>query len=308
MERRETSGNNKGVIELPGTWDARRAVRVLPPADEAADALRIWSGQEDTTLDLCGLDASGVDLTGVDVAMGLFIESRLEDAVLADTDLYRADLGYAVLDRADLSRSCLVKAVLDYASLQAAVLADTNLGSAELYKTDARGACLRGACLHGALLLDTRLEGADLTGASVQGTSFKVRLDERTLVAGLTGSVYGPAYVMDNGARRELAGRELERWLQQRGATVQVLNPAPNTTTYYAKISEGYPRSHPQGIVRRSTADGLTSDHAFTRNLRWEPTEYLRLYELGHNDTDHVEISEAEAAAFITRFTKNPPP
>ncbi|MFE6157423.1 pentapeptide repeat-containing protein [Streptomyces sp. NPDC056486] len=258
-------------------------------------------------MDLCGLDASGVDLTGVDVAMGLFIETRLEGAVLADTDLYRADLGYAVLERADLSRACLAKAVLDYASLQAAMLADANLGRADLYKTDARGACFRGASLRGALLLDARLEGADLTGASVQETSFKAHLDEHTLVDGLTGSVYGPAYITADGAPRELAGRDLEQWLQQRGATVQVLNAPSATTTYYAKISEGYPRSHPQGIVRRSTADGLTSDHAFTRNLRWEPTEYLRLYELGHNDTDHVEISEAEAAAFITRLTKNPP-
>ncbi|MFC8125760.1 pentapeptide repeat-containing protein [Streptomyces sp. NPDC057302] len=284
-------------------------MRVLPPDSAAADELRAWSGQEDTTLDLCGLIASGADLTGADLAIGLFIETRLEDAVLTSTDLYRADLRNAALDRADLSRACLVKAVLDRASLRGAVLSEANLGSADLFETDARGASFRSARLDGAVLLGARLEGADLTGASVQRTSFKVLLDEHTVVEGLTGSVYGPAHVMANGARQEMAGRELERWLHQRGATVQVLNASPDTTTYYARVSDDYPRSSPAGIVRRSTADGgITSDHAYTRNLRWEPTEYLRLYELGHNDTDHVEISAAEADAFIARLTKDPPP
>ncbi|WP_405613834.1 hypothetical protein [Streptomyces sp. NBC_00076] len=76
---------------------------------------------------------------------------------------------------------------------------------------------------------------------------------------------------------------------------------AAGRITYYAKISDGHPRSNPRGIVRRRLVgrEGTTHDEAFTRNLRWEPTEYLRLYELGHNDVDHVEISEREAAAFI---------
>ncbi|MFD5518150.1 hypothetical protein [Streptomyces sp. NPDC127066] len=43
----------------------------------------------------------------------------------------------------------------------------------------------------------------------------------------------------------------------------------------------------------------MAHDEAFTRNLRWEPTEYLRLYELGHNEVDRVEITDAEASAFI---------
>ncbi|MFI6933131.1 hypothetical protein [Streptomyces sp. NPDC050287] len=74
---------------------------------------------------------------------------------------------------------------------------------------------------------------------------------------------------------------------------------AEGEITYYAKISDGYPRSNPRGIVRRRIDEGQTHDEAFTRNLRWEPTEYLRLYELGHNEVDHVEISAVEAARFI---------
>ncbi|WP_255311947.1 hypothetical protein [Streptomyces sp. PTY087I2] len=74
--------------------------------------------------------------------------------------------------------------------------------------------------------------------------------------------------------------------------------------TYFAKISEGNPRHSPRGIVRRRVDDDQTHDEAFTRNLRWEPTEYLRLYDLGHNDIDHVRITEIEAAAFIESLTE----
>ncbi|NYV76585.1 hypothetical protein [Streptomyces sp. UH6] len=74
---------------------------------------------------------------------------------------------------------------------------------------------------------------------------------------------------------------------------------AEGDITYYAKVSEGYPRSTPRGIVRRRVDEERTYDEAFTRNLRWESTEYLRRYELGHNDVDHVEISTVEAARFI---------
>ncbi|MGW8982069.1 hypothetical protein ACWGQ9_05370 [Streptomyces parvus] len=74
--------------------------------------------------------------------------------------------------------------------------------------------------------------------------------------------------------------------------------------TYFAKISEGYPRHSPRGIVRRRVDGDQTHDEAFTRNLRWEPTEYLRLYDLGHNDIDHVRITEIEAGGFIESLTE----
>ncbi|WP_234307692.1 MULTISPECIES: hypothetical protein [unclassified Streptomyces] len=91
-------------------------------------------------------------------------------------------------------------------------------------------------------------------------------------------------------------------------STPPLLTLAPSTLdaldgegalTYYAKIDEGHPRERPRGLVRRRTDDDETFDEAFTRNLRWEPTEYLRLYDLGHNEIDHVEITAAEAARFI---------
>jgi hypothetical protein len=74
--------------------------------------------------------------------------------------------------------------------------------------------------------------------------------------------------------------------------------------TYYAVIDETHPRATPLGVVRRAASDGAVRDEAFTRNLRWEPTEYLRRYELGHNDDDHVEITAAEADAFVERLVR----
>jgi hypothetical protein len=73
-------------------------------------------------------------------------------------------------------------------------------------------------------------------------------------------------------------------------------------TTYYAKTRPGYPRSAPAGIVRRSGTGVTAVDEAFTRNLRWEPTEFLRRAALGlddtDTDTDTVEITEADAVDF----------
>ncbi|WP_237305344.1 hypothetical protein [Streptomyces sp. SAT1] len=98
-----------------------------------------------------------------------------------------------------------------------------------------------------------------------------------------------------------------ESFLTLEASTLDALDQdATGRITYYAKVGDGYSRTAPLGIVRRRKVgrEGATHDEAFTRNLRWEPTEYMRRYELGENDVDHVEISEREAAAFIESVTK----
>ncbi|MFD4482885.1 pentapeptide repeat-containing protein [Streptomyces sp. NPDC058471] len=288
--------------------DARRIHR-LPVDRKAAAALSAWAAATDeSTLDATYLDLSGADLSGTDLGLALFCPSVARGIRLREADLYRANLGWADMEGADLTRAVLVKAELTETILRAADLTGANLGSAELYDVDARGACFRAARLNGASLLgNTRLEGADLTDVSVADTSFQATLDDETGVAGMSGTVFGPACInAPDGTRRELAGLALELWLTERGAAVQVLNSPVGTTTYYARIDDEFPRSHPSGVVRRRRAGRLVRDEAFTRNLRWEPTEYLRRYELGHNDTDHVEISQAEADAFVRRLLSRP--
>ncbi|MFF8870883.1 pentapeptide repeat-containing protein [Streptomyces massasporeus] len=254
-------------------------------------------------MDVSALDLSQADLSAANLAMALMSQTVLRSAKLVGADLYRAHLEGAVLDEADLTDASLVKAELDEASLRGTTLDDADLGSASLWAVDARSARLRAAKLHGTSLIDVQLEGADLTDASVRETSVKAVLDEHTVVQGLTGTLFGPATIGRAGVRREIDGLELERWLNSRGARVRVLTPRSVAITYYAKFTEGYSRSNPQGIVRRRMVNGVAHDEAFTRNLRWEPTEYLRLYQLGHNEVDHAEISEAEAVAFIEDVT-----
>lgn len=96
------------------------------------------------------------------------------------------------------------------------------------------------------------------------------------------------------------SNRNATPYLSLAHTTLDALD-AKGRITYYAEVSEGCSRSNPRGIVRRRLVgrDDETFDEVFSPNLRWEPTEYLRRYELGHNEVAHVEISEAEAAAFI---------
>lgn len=82
-------------------------------------------------------------------------------------------------------------------------------------------------------------------------------------------------------------------------------SPPPDTVTYYAKISETSPRSNPKGLLRRCRVDGRLVDERFVRTLEWETTDFFQLQRLGHNDDDYVEISKAEADAFIQKVREH---
>ncbi|MGW6270302.1 pentapeptide repeat-containing protein [Streptomyces sp. NPDC055060] len=277
----------------------------MPADPAAAAALQAWRDATDdqTTLDASRLDLSEVDLSGADLALATLFDTNLAGAKLVGADLYRAQSADTVLDGADLTEASLVKVDFRDTSVRAANLKRADLGSAELWKVDAQSACLRDATLDGASFVKVSLQGADLTGASVQSTTLDVVFDDRTIVVDLTGTVRGPARIAEGESVRELAGLEPELWLSDRGASVEVLNSPPGSVTYYARIDDEFPRERPAGIVRRRRAGQTFHDEAFTRNLRWEPTEYLRLYDLGHTDSDHAEISEEEVNQFISRIT-----
>ncbi|MFI5530822.1 pentapeptide repeat-containing protein [Kitasatospora sp. NPDC051853] len=144
---------------------------------------------------------------------------------LRGADLYREWLEEEDFAGADLSGACLVRAELDGAVLRGARLDGADLTGASLYGVDASGASFRGARMLGAGLLRTDLRGADLSGAVVEDNSFKVVLDEATVVEGLTGTVFGPAVLVRDGEQVELGGSELERWIAERGGQVRVIPP-----------------------------------------------------------------------------------
>lgn len=73
--------------------------------------------------------------------------------------------------------------------------------------------------------------------------------------------------------------------------------------SYYARLTAGRTRENPSGIIRRRKDVNGFVDEAFTKNLRWEPTDYFDRVRLGHNDDDHVAITESEAQRFVDRIT-----
>lgn len=73
--------------------------------------------------------------------------------------------------------------------------------------------------------------------------------------------------------------------------------------TYYGSLAAGRTRDRPAGVYRRKVVDGHAVDEAFTRNLRWEPTTALHERDLGYNEVDYVEITRAEADAFVQRVS-----
>lgn len=78
------------------------------------------------------------------------------------------------------------------------------------------------------------------------------------------------------------------------------------TTTYYGILAGGRQPDNPSGVLRRRVVDDEPPvDEVFSRNLRWEPSDFLfRYHMLGHNDTDYVEITKEQADAFVERVTR----
>ncbi|GLX18840.1 pentapeptide repeat-containing protein [Streptomyces lavendulae] len=232
----DDAGQELGSDPATAPWYRLRRPAVLPwrvllPADpEAADWLWKWveegaEGKPGGT-DMTDLDLGGADLTGADFSSSLFIGTGLAGARLVGTCFHRTWMQRADLSGADATGACFVRAGLDEADLRGTVLDGADLVRAELYGADARGASLRGARILGADLHHTDLRGADLSGAVLRENGFKVTLDDTTRVAGLTGTVFGPAeHVASDGTRTALAGTALEDWIRARGGDVRVIAP-----------------------------------------------------------------------------------
>mgnify|MGYP007039430892 CR=1 FL=1 len=80
-----------------------------------------------------------------------------------------------------------------------------------------------------------------------------------------------------------------------------VADPGSSQFAYFGSLPPGRTRERPAGVFRRAVVDGQPVDEAFTRNLRWETTSALRERDLGYNEMDYIEITEAEVDAFVQR-------
>lgn len=71
--------------------------------------------------------------------------------------------------------------------------------------------------------------------------------------------------------------------------------------TYYALLDDDGTVS---GILRRTEDGPVFTDETFRRDLTWQPSEFLRKYHLGHNDSDYREITAEEAMKKVDEWTR----
>lgn len=197
----------------------------FPTDPEATRQLQEWLDEEGYSLFGVERDFRGADLSGGDFTKAWFTQAVLAGVRLTGAIFYRADLQWADLTGADLTGADLVRANLDEAVLRSARLDGADMVNSSLQEVDASGASFRGTRIMGASLLGVDMRGADLTDAVLFQNTFKVTVDDSTVVRGLTGTVFGPITVFGGESSRQLAGAELEAWIAERGGQVQVIPP-----------------------------------------------------------------------------------
>lgn len=213
-----------GEIVSSGTRKNWKPI-VLPTDPEATRQLQEWLASGEYNLNGMERDFRGADLSGGDFSNAWFTDAILVGVRLVGTSFYRADLQSADLTGADLTGADLVRANLDEAVLRSARLDGTDMVRASLCDVDASGASFRRTRFLGASLIDTDMRGADLTDAVLDENFFEIKVDDATVVRGLTGTVFGPITVFSGESSRELAGAELEAWIGARDGQVRVIPP-----------------------------------------------------------------------------------
>ncbi|WP_230211010.1 pentapeptide repeat-containing protein [Streptomyces kaniharaensis] len=165
--------------------------KTLPADPEATRQLQEWLAEEGYSLFGVECDFQGADLSGGDFSSSWFTQAVLAGVRLVGAIFYRADLQSADLTDADLTGADLVRANLDGAVLRSARLDGANMIKASLQGVDASGASFRGTQIMGASLSGVDMRGADLTDAVLFQNTFKISVDDTTVVRGLTGSERG---------------------------------------------------------------------------------------------------------------------
>ncbi|MFG2564803.1 pentapeptide repeat-containing protein [Streptomyces sp. NPDC048567] len=213
------------MTETPSSESAPWQPVAFPADPAAARQLREWLDDTSYALYGVGHDFRGAGLTNGDFSGAWLIDAVLTDVEFDSASFYRADLTGADLTGANLVGADLVRAKLDRAVLRSARLDGADMVKASLHDVDASGASLRGTRIMGASLYDVNLRGADLTDAVLFQNTFKVTVDDTTVVRGLTGTAFGPVTVVSDEGPRQVGGADLEAWFAARGVDVQVISP-----------------------------------------------------------------------------------
>jgi uncharacterized protein YjbI with pentapeptide repeats len=185
-----------GVTFTLDTRIATRQERAENSRAELQEALenirfvRERSGDPASIKPFGAIQLSGANLSGLDLGCetrpatncATFENAKMQDVILARTNLKNADLAGADLTRADLSSVDFTNAYLGDVLLTEANLANGNLTNANLTEANLTEANLTGADLTDAYFLDAiltaanltyaNLTGADLTGADLTGACF----------------------------------------------------------------------------------------------------------------------------------------
>ena len=69
--------------------------------------------------------------------------------------------------------------------------------------------------------------------------------------------------------------------------------------TYYALINNS---GKAGGLLRRSREGLCLKDESLRADFTRQPSEFLEKYELGHNDSDYIEITDVEARSLIEEW------
>ncbi|MFC8533269.1 pentapeptide repeat-containing protein [Streptomyces sp. NPDC057249] len=205
----------------PRTWKPA----AFPADPEATHQLQEWLAEDGYSLFGVEKDFRGADLSGGDFTQAWFTQADLTGVRFTGASFYRADLQSADLTGADLTDADLVRANLNEAVLRSARLDGADMVKASLQNVDASQASFRGTRIMAASLFGVDLRGADLTDAVLTHNTFKVTVDDTTVVRGLTGTVFGPITVISGDASVEVGGAALEAWVSARGGQVEVLPP-----------------------------------------------------------------------------------
>ncbi|MGW1126437.1 pentapeptide repeat-containing protein [Streptomyces sp. NPDC002526] len=213
------------MTETPSSESVPWQPAAFPADPAAARQFREWL--DDTSYALYGIghDFRGAGLSDGDFSGALLIDAVLTGVQFDSASFYRADLTGADLTGANLVGADLVRAKLDRAKLRSARLDGADMVKASLHDVDASGASLRGTRIMGASLYAVDLRGADLTDAVLFHNTFRVTVDDTTLVRGLTGTAFGPVTMVSGEGSREVGGADLEAWIRARGGEVQVIPP-----------------------------------------------------------------------------------